>query len=137
MTSLSVGRRRHLVDLGNGSSGFLQSLLHGELVFEGTEIFRVDVFCRDDELLHLYCYVSLDLELLNILHVSINRVLLEEVTNKDVFDVGTLVTEPRCSRSVICGGVGSLGEVPLSVWFSEGKRLRNVHFSCFTNKLCF
>ena len=71
------------------------------------------------------------------MHVSIDWVLLEEVANKDVFNVGTLVAEPRGSRSVICGGVGSLGEVPLSVWFSEGKGLRNVHFSRFTNKLCF
>ena len=66
-----------------------------KITFEGSQILRIDILGSNNKFLHFHSYATLNLELLSILNISVNWVLLEEVPDKYVLDVRTLITESR------------------------------------------
>ena len=63
----------------------------GERAFKLVEILRVDVPGFGNEFHHLLLNVTLDLELLDILEITADGVLLEEVADEDVLDIALLL----------------------------------------------
>ena len=128
LSSLSCWGRRSSVYLWNRSSILLQAYLDCEITFKGCQILRVDILGCNNKFFHLCTNITLNLELLDILSVSINRILFEKVSHKYIFDVRSLVTESRHWYFAIHRCMSTTSVIPLPVWFTKRKSLCNVHF---------
>ena len=75
-------------------------MLSGELLFEVSQVTRGDLLSGGHKSVKLLGYVSLDLQLLEVVGGGREGVLAEEVADQDIFDVGLLVLESSAARIV-------------------------------------
>ena len=128
LSPLSWWRRRLSIYLWNRSSILFQANLNCKITFKGGQILRVDILGCNNKFFHLGTNITLNLELLDILSVSINGILFEKVSHKYIFDVRSLVTESRHWYLTINRWMSTTSVIPLPVWFTKRKSLCNVHF---------
>ena len=109
--------------------GSLQVHPGGERAFKLVEILRVDVPSFGNEFHHLLLNITLDLELLDILEITADGVLLEEVADEDVLDIALLLGEARgLTLGITVRVAWPTSEVSLFAdWFAQRKHLLNVH----------
>ena len=129
MASVSAWRR-HLVNLWNWSPVLFKTHFHSKITFKSSQIFRVDILGSNNKFLHFNSYATFNLELLDILNISINRVFLEEVSDKYVLNIWSLIAKSGHHITfAINWRMSATSEIPLSVWLTKRKSLCNVHFS--------
>ena len=88
--------------------------LLGESGFKVIQVFRIDLLCLRDKLVHLRSHLSFNLQLLHVRDVVCQRVLPKEVPDEDLFDVGLLAKAGASLRE----GTTLNGAVSVCIWLT-------------------